>query len=217
MVHAKPPFGGPEHVFQYLARYTHRVAISNGRLLSLENAQVTFRWRDSKDRNRETRWMSLVVLASYPPKQPPWTPGRTHPTHWTPCAPIPRPIQDPFDLSSGVRPLFCDPFRQCPLSRSPWARRFVRWTFLGSMPGGRRGCGESAGGIVRGRMGCCETGWLPQWPVPVSATDWEPPAALSVIVSEALLLPAEVGLKLTEMVQLVPAFRLPPQALFSVN
>jgi hypothetical protein len=52
VVHAKPPFGGPGHVLQYLARYTHRVAISNGRLLSLENAQVTFRWRDSKDNNR---------------------------------------------------------------------------------------------------------------------------------------------------------------------
>lgn len=52
VVHAKPPLGGPGHVLQYLARYTHRVAISNGRLLSLENAQVTFRWRDSKDRNR---------------------------------------------------------------------------------------------------------------------------------------------------------------------
>ncbi len=52
VVHAKPPFGGPGHVLQYLARYTHRVAISNGRLLSLENGQVTFRWRDSKDNNR---------------------------------------------------------------------------------------------------------------------------------------------------------------------
>jgi hypothetical protein len=52
VVHAKPPFGGPAHVLQYLARYTHRVAISNGRLLSLENGQVTFRWRDSKDGNR---------------------------------------------------------------------------------------------------------------------------------------------------------------------
>ena len=35
-VHAKPPFGGPEQVLKYLARYTHRVAISNGRLLSLD-------------------------------------------------------------------------------------------------------------------------------------------------------------------------------------
>ncbi len=52
VVHAKPPFGEAGHVLQYLARYTHRVAISNGRLLRLENGQVTFRWRDSKDSNQ---------------------------------------------------------------------------------------------------------------------------------------------------------------------
>ncbi len=46
------PFGGPEHVLKYLARYTHRVAISNGRLLSLDNGQVRFRWRDSRHNNR---------------------------------------------------------------------------------------------------------------------------------------------------------------------
>ena len=51
VVYAKPPFGGPEHVLKYLARYTHRVAISNGRLLSLHHGQVSFRWRDSKDHN----------------------------------------------------------------------------------------------------------------------------------------------------------------------
>jgi hypothetical protein len=52
VVYAKPPFGGPEYVLKYLARYTHRVAISNGRLLGFENGQVTFQWRDSKDGNR---------------------------------------------------------------------------------------------------------------------------------------------------------------------
>ena len=52
VVHAKPPFGGPEQVLKYLARYTHRVAISNGRLLSFEQGRVSFRWRDSKDNNR---------------------------------------------------------------------------------------------------------------------------------------------------------------------
>jgi hypothetical protein len=52
VVYAKPPFGGPEHVLKYLARYTHRVAISNGRLLSLEQGRVSFQWRDSKDKNR---------------------------------------------------------------------------------------------------------------------------------------------------------------------
>jgi hypothetical protein len=46
VVYAKPPFGGPEQVWKYLARYTHRVAISNTRLLHLENGQVTFRWKD---------------------------------------------------------------------------------------------------------------------------------------------------------------------------
>jgi Putative transposase len=46
VVYAKPPFGGPEHVLHYLARYTHRVAISNHRLLSFDGKQVTFRWKD---------------------------------------------------------------------------------------------------------------------------------------------------------------------------
>ena len=46
VVYAKPPFGGAEHVLNYLARYTHRVAISNHRLLAFENDRVSFRWRD---------------------------------------------------------------------------------------------------------------------------------------------------------------------------
>jgi len=54
VVYSKPPFGGPEHVLKYLARYTHRVAISNGRLLSLDNGKVRFRWRDSRHNNRSS-------------------------------------------------------------------------------------------------------------------------------------------------------------------
>jgi hypothetical protein len=46
VVYAKKPFGGPEHVLQYLARYTHRVAISNHRLIEMEDGKVTFRWKD---------------------------------------------------------------------------------------------------------------------------------------------------------------------------
>uniref|UniRef100_Q01XA5 Putative transposase n=1 Tax=Solibacter usitatus (strain Ellin6076) TaxID=234267 RepID=Q01XA5_SOLUE len=46
VVYAKRPFGGPEHVLHYLARYTHRVAISNHRLLSVADGKVTFRWKD---------------------------------------------------------------------------------------------------------------------------------------------------------------------------
>ena len=51
VVYAKPPFGGPERVLKYLARYTHRVAISNQRLVALSDGQVTFRWKDYADGN----------------------------------------------------------------------------------------------------------------------------------------------------------------------
>ena len=46
VVYVKPPFGGPEHVLHYLARYTHRVAISNHRLVNVADDHVTFRWKD---------------------------------------------------------------------------------------------------------------------------------------------------------------------------
>ena len=46
VVHAKPPFGGPRRVLKYLSRYTHRVAISNGRLVALKDGKVSFRWKD---------------------------------------------------------------------------------------------------------------------------------------------------------------------------
>jgi hypothetical protein len=46
VVYAKPPFAGPAQVLEYLGRYTHRVAISNERLISVESGQVCFRWRD---------------------------------------------------------------------------------------------------------------------------------------------------------------------------
>jgi len=53
VVYAKPPFGGPEYVLQYLGRYTHRVAISNHRLVSFAGGKVTFRWRDSAHNNEQ--------------------------------------------------------------------------------------------------------------------------------------------------------------------
>jgi hypothetical protein len=53
VVYVKRPFGGPEHVLKYLARYTHRIAIANGRLVSLADHEVTFRWRDSADGNTQ--------------------------------------------------------------------------------------------------------------------------------------------------------------------
>jgi hypothetical protein len=53
VVYAKPPFGGPEQVLKYLARYTHRVAISNYRLISLEGDQVEFFYKDYADEGKQ--------------------------------------------------------------------------------------------------------------------------------------------------------------------
>jgi hypothetical protein len=60
VVYAKRPFGGPQHVLRYLGRYTHRVAISNHRLVSFADGTVTFRWRDSAHHN-EQRLLPLSV------------------------------------------------------------------------------------------------------------------------------------------------------------
>ncbi len=61
VVHCKPPFGGSEHGLGYLARYTHRVAISNDRLLRLEDDRVHFRYKDYKD-DGEWKETSLHVF-----------------------------------------------------------------------------------------------------------------------------------------------------------
>jgi len=59
-VYSKRPFGGAEHALCYLSHYTHRVAISNHRLVSFANDQVTFRWRDSAH-NNEHKLMTLAL------------------------------------------------------------------------------------------------------------------------------------------------------------
>ena len=61
VVYAKPPFGGPQRVLKYLARYTHRVAISNHRLRSLENGNVSFAWKDYAHGN-QTKDMTLDAV-----------------------------------------------------------------------------------------------------------------------------------------------------------
>lgn len=60
VVHAKPPFGGPQQVLKYLARYTHRVAISNNRLQSLSDGRVAFRW---KNYAKGHRWRTMSITA----------------------------------------------------------------------------------------------------------------------------------------------------------
>jgi hypothetical protein len=62
VVYAKPPFGGPQQVLAYLGRYTHRVAISNQRLQSLENGNVTFQWKDYRTQDKQKS--KTMMLAS---------------------------------------------------------------------------------------------------------------------------------------------------------
>ena len=61
VVYCKPPLKHPEKVVDYLGRYTHRVALSNDRLVKLEGNEVTFRWRDSADNNK-IRWLTLEAF-----------------------------------------------------------------------------------------------------------------------------------------------------------
>jgi len=58
VVYAKPPFGGAQQVLHYLGRYTHRVAISNDRLLNIDQGKVTFRWKDYR-RHGQPKTMTL--------------------------------------------------------------------------------------------------------------------------------------------------------------
>jgi hypothetical protein len=60
VVYAQPPFGGPRQVLDYLGRYTHRVALSNERLLDVSNGQVTFQWKDYRSKHKhKSRVMTL--------------------------------------------------------------------------------------------------------------------------------------------------------------
>jgi hypothetical protein len=53
VVYAKRPFAGPEQVLKYVARYTHRIAISNNRLLDIDDGKVQFRWKDYRNGHRQ--------------------------------------------------------------------------------------------------------------------------------------------------------------------
>ena len=60
VVYAKKPFGGPQQVVQYLAAYTHKVAISNNRILSIDNGVISFKWKDYRHDNAPKQ-MSLAA------------------------------------------------------------------------------------------------------------------------------------------------------------
>jgi hypothetical protein len=63
VVYAKRPFAGPEAVLAYLSRYTHRVAISNSRLVALDDRGVTFRWKDYREHGR-TRYKTMTLATA---------------------------------------------------------------------------------------------------------------------------------------------------------
>ena len=76
VVYVKPPYGGPQQVLKYLARYTHRVAISNQRLLSIHDGHVAFRWKDYAHRNQQPTMVldarsssAAFSFTSSPPQQ----------------------------------------------------------------------------------------------------------------------------------------------------
>ena len=65
VVYAKRPFGGPEAVLAYLARYTHRVAIANSRLVAMDRHGVTFRWKDYRARSSGKAWRKTMTLTAH--------------------------------------------------------------------------------------------------------------------------------------------------------
>src|SRR5271165_4773751 len=66
VVYAKRPFAGPAQVLEYVGRYTHRVAISNNRLIRLDDKGVTFRWKDYRARGKAPgeAWIKPMTLAA---------------------------------------------------------------------------------------------------------------------------------------------------------
>jgi len=119
VVYAKPPFAGPAQVLEYLGRYTHRVAISNDRLVSLEEGVVRFRWKDYAHGNTVKtmalpseaflhRFLLHVVPAPLPP---PRRPGRlrAHPPFRAVGQPGPRSQARP--VSGSPRPAAGGPTR----------------------------------------------------------------------------------------------------------
>jgi len=65
VVYAKRPFGGPQAVLAYLSRYTHRVAISNSRLIAFDSNGVTFKWKDYRAKGRERAKVMALATGEF--------------------------------------------------------------------------------------------------------------------------------------------------------
>ncbi len=127
VVYAKPPFGGPEHVLHYLARYTHRVAISNHRLLSVSDSEVAFRWKDYAHRSKQRtmtlspeeflrRFLQHVLPRSFPRiRYFGWLASRTRKNLLPLCRLLLNQQPPATDASSSNQPAVW----QCPLCQGP--------------------------------------------------------------------------------------------------
>jgi hypothetical protein len=127
VVYAKPPFGGPEHVLHYLARYTHRIAISNHRLLSVSDSEVTFRWKDYAHRSMQRtmtlspeeflrRFLQHVLPRSFPRiRYFGWLASRTRKNLLPLCRLLLNQQPPATDASSSNQPAVW----QCPLCQGP--------------------------------------------------------------------------------------------------
>ena len=62
-VHSKPPFSGPDEVVRYIGRYTHRIAISDSRILSFEDGQVTFSYKDNKEKDPDKKYKQMTLTS----------------------------------------------------------------------------------------------------------------------------------------------------------
>ena len=63
VVNSKPPFSGPEEVVRYIGRYTHRIAISNHRIISIADGQICFSYKDNKEKDKSKVWKEMVLPA----------------------------------------------------------------------------------------------------------------------------------------------------------
>jgi Putative transposase len=139
VVYAKRPFGGAQQVFRYLGRYSHRVAITNSRLLALADGQVSFLWKDYADEHR-TKVMRLTAeefirrfLLHVLPKRfirirhYGLLAGRNVASKWTRC----RQLLGVPDVEQAVERTWLDRLRQwtgqdlscCPQCQGPLTRR----------------------------------------------------------------------------------------------
>jgi hypothetical protein len=143
VVYAQPPFGGPEHVFRYLGRYSHRVAIANSRLVAIDDGHVSFTWKDYAD-GSQVKVMRLTAdeflrrfLLHVLPK------GFVRVRHYGLMAGSSAATKLP-----RCRELLAEPQRPTLAPKKTWVDRMLEWTGVDPTQ-----CPHCSGTLVRLRVG----------------------------------------------------------------